>query len=137
MFPKDATGERSSTAVGKAVFADSLKGVSDADAAAVEKERNWRFGYAKHVVKNVNVSLGSKEVAVKVATQGLAAAMDRMEFVRDGKTSSFAEAMKNIKGSFHTGIIKGGKAKPTKHTLEVPYKGTVLTGDALAAQLKK
>ena len=34
----------------------SLVGVDPEAAAAVFQERNWRFGYVKHVVKNVEVS---------------------------------------------------------------------------------
>jgi hypothetical protein len=176
-----ATGERSTTTLGKNIFAASLAGVDDAAAAAVQKERNWRFGcvrgglcmgvggatcagvalvcpavtlpppsvrlhvhpspfpsrYAKHVVKNVEVCLQSPQAAVRVSEQGLEAALQSFEFVRDGKSTSLATAMSSISASFHTGHLKGSKPKPTTHSLEVPYKKDVLKGQALLDQLKK
>ena len=83
------------------------------------------------------VCMKTPAAAVRVSKQGLAAAMATFAFVRDGKNSSLTEAMAALKGSFHTGFIRGSKPKPAKQQVEVPYKGAVLTGDALLAQLKK
>jgi hypothetical protein len=44
--------------------------------------------------------------------------------------------MANVPGTFETGVVKGGKAKPAQGAeLEVPYKGRVLKGQALLDQL--
>jgi len=40
--------------------------------------------------------------------------------------TTLAEAMKTIKGSFETGVIKGTKQKADKYDYVVPYKGKVL-----------
>jgi hypothetical protein len=132
-----STGERSTTVIGKRIFAASLKGVDEAKAVAAEAERNWRFGYAKHVIKNVEVCMRSPETAVRVSRQGLDAAMSSFEFVRNGQSTSLKEAMAKITGSFHTGVVRGTKPRATKQVLEVPYKGKVLTGGDLEAQLNK
>ena len=93
--------------------------------------------YASHVVKNVETCLQSPAVAVQVAQQGLDAALESFEFVREGKSSSLAAAMSSITASFQTGFLKGSKPKPAAHSLEVPYKDGTLKGQALLDQLKK
>ena len=54
-FPLDSKGGRSTSEVGKKVFAAALAGAGtpegDKASAACAKERNWRFGYDKHIVK--------------------------------------------------------------------------------------
>lgn len=72
---------------------DSIAGVDDASAIKVQKERNWRFGYMKHVLRNVELCAVSKENALTIAQQGLDAAMKAFQFVRGEETLTFQEAM--------------------------------------------
>lgn len=50
VFPLDDQGRRSTTATGKAVWADAVREVDPALAAAVDDERSWRTGYVARVV---------------------------------------------------------------------------------------
>ena len=52
------------------------------DAAA--RCRNWRFGYAKHAMRNVRLACRSPENATAIAKAGLAKAQSLFEFVRKG-----------------------------------------------------
>jgi len=148
----DKKGTRSTTKTNKAIWTASVAGVDEKTAIKCGKERNWRFGYSKHVIKNVEVSVASTANALKIARQGLAKAYDLFEFMRDGKTMSFKKAMSKgvITTSFDTHIIKGNKSLSTK--LEVPYGGgkyqgkpyylgkhdnTVISGVTLKEQLAK
>jgi len=99
--------------------------------------RNWRFGYTKHVVRNVEISAQSPETCLKVARAGLEYLHSNMEFIRDGKTYKFSEAMKKFTGSFETAVVKGTKPKPTSFEYEIPYKGKNLKGKEALAQLDK
>jgi hypothetical protein len=83
------------------------------------------------------LSFGSPAKALSAAEAGLKAAHELFEFIdATGKSSSLAAAMVNVPGTFETGVIKGGKAKPAHGAeLEVPYKGRVLKGQALLDQL--
>ena len=137
VFPESGDGDRSTTVAGKAIFAASIKAASPSDAEAVLREKNWRFGYAKHVVKNVELSLASPDASVAIATAGLDAAMGSFDFIRGGSSLKLKDAMANIKGGFHTGFVKGKKAKPAQFKLAVPYKGKELSEDELVAQLNK
>jgi len=96
----------------------------------------YRFGYNKFFCRMVELQCESKSAALKVAEAGLAYCHENFEFVQqDGTSSSFAKAMKaKNKEKFGTGKISGTKEQTTTR-LEVPYKGSVLYGDKLIAQV--
>eukprot|EP01104_Vermistella_antarctica_P005936 TRINITY_DN16682_c0_g1_i1.p1 TRINITY_DN16682_c0_g1~~TRINITY_DN16682_c0_g1_i1.p1 ORF type:complete len:760 (+),score=228.59 TRINITY_DN16682_c0_g1_i1:73-2280(+) len=137
VFPKSKGEERSTTAAGKAAFAAATEVVDKKAGDAIRKERNWRFGYDKHVVNNVRLAAVSKEDCLKIANAGLEHLHNSFEFVRDGKTTSLQEAMETNKGTFHTGFIQGDKKKPRGLRFEIPYKEKTLTGDDIVEQCQK
>lgn len=137
LFPLAADGERSTTAAGKMIFAASVKGVDAPATAAVEAERNWRFGYGKHVVRNVELCLTSPAAALTVSNQGLDAALDSFEFIRAGSATSLRTAMATYKGTFDTGFVRGSAPRPASQKLEVPYKGDSLTEATLLEKLNR
>jgi hypothetical protein len=47
-------------------MAMSILATDPSAAVACLKERNWRFGYTKHFVQNVAISLKTPEAALKV-----------------------------------------------------------------------
>jgi hypothetical protein len=61
------------------------------------QEKNWRFGYAKHVVENVRLCCKSAASCTKVAQAGLDYCYDNFEFVRGDKTYTLRNAMTEIK----------------------------------------
>eukprot|EP01102_Stenamoeba_stenopodia_P013163 TRINITY_DN422_c0_g1_i2.p1 TRINITY_DN422_c0_g1~~TRINITY_DN422_c0_g1_i2.p1 ORF type:complete len:736 (-),score=167.61 TRINITY_DN422_c0_g1_i2:147-2354(-) len=137
VFPPGKRGDRSTTEAGKEAFGASLDEIDKKLADTIRRERDWRFGYNKHVVNSVRSSLSSPENSLKSARAGLKYLHENFQFIRDGKTTSFAEAMKNIEGTFHTGIVKGTAPVKQSHEYVVPYKGQQLKGDALIKQLDK
>ena len=73
VFPLDpASGRRSTTATGRAVVADALRGVDPLGAASAERETNWRQGYLPHFRRLVEAG-----VAVPGAAQTIAAGRHR------------------------------------------------------------
>lgn len=101
---------------GKRVFAAAL-GASDKSLGdAVDKERSWRYGYVKHIVKHVQKSAASREEALKVclytcvyiyvcictplmhgilqiANAGLDYLHNNFEFIRNGESMTMQQAM--------------------------------------------
>eukprot|EP00049_Salpingoeca_infusionum_P014445 m.270182 g.270182 ORF g.270182 m.270182 type:complete len:776 (-) comp15677_c0_seq1:4347-6674(-) len=146
-FPEDPKGVRSSTGVNQGAFAASLLNVDREAAFDVCREKNWRFGYQKHVVKNVAISCKDTNTCLQIARDGLGYLYNRMEFIRDGKTVLLQEAMENpIADRFYTMTIKGDKnGSPRSEyvvpicTAPYPRKGKMidLVGDQLADQLQK
>jgi hypothetical protein len=63
-FPKDKSGQRSTTEINQNTFAAAVEAVSAEAAEAVRKQRGWRFAYAKHLVKQVELCAVSPENAL-------------------------------------------------------------------------
>ena len=148
-FPLDeATNTRSTTIVNQGALVASLRGIEDAAADAAQKERNWRFGYAKHVVKNVELSCKSNANCLAIARQGLDYLHRNFVFVQPGdvgaKSMSVTEAMDKFadkKVFADTFTIVGNKKRDPKHDFTVPYQKFLandvnnLKADALLKQL--
>eukprot|EP00550_Attheya_septentrionalis_P012864 CAMPEP_0198301456 /NCGR_PEP_ID=MMETSP1449-20131203/51650_1 /TAXON_ID=420275 /ORGANISM="Attheya septentrionalis, Strain CCMP2084" /LENGTH=752 /DNA_ID=CAMNT_0044003539 /DNA_START=26 /DNA_END=2284 /DNA_ORIENTATION=+ len=135
---KNGVESRSSTPVAKAILAAAVGATNPDKAQKILKERNWRFGYVKHLSGMVEEQCKSPKAALAVANAGLNKAYETFEFVSpDGSTVNFAEAMKaKNTEQFLTGYIKGTGAAPKK-ALQIPYKGKTLSGQALKDQVQK
>lgn len=132
LFPAGPDGRRSTASTGRAVWADAVRGVDDAVAARVGDAKDWRKDYVPAVVAHTAAATRTAEGCVRVARQGLASLADRMVFERAGRSSTVAEALGD-------GVpceslsIKGEGDRRTE--LALPYRGDVLTGDALRRQV--
>jgi hypothetical protein len=124
---RDAAGNelRSTSITGQAVLADAMAPFDTNAAREVLVERNWRFRYTRHFMRMVEVSAESPECALGIARSGLKSLYNRFEFVRDGRPHTLAAALDGhtFPGSFGTGFITGGKPKPSRFELGVPYNG--------------
>lgn len=137
-FPADADGKRTTTAVNQGAFIAAVRQWNPQafQDVSAEPAKKWRFGYAKHVVKQVQAAACSEQAALGIAEDGLAFIHSKMEFIRDGKAEPLKDAMsKYVQGSFESTTITGSQPKGTAG-LEVPYRGTTLRGDALRAQVE-
>ena len=141
VWPLDKKGQRSSTEVNNAIVAAALGAIDPAKAqACLQSKSSWRFGYVKHLRALVEAQCASPEAALKSAQAGLDKAYELFEFVApDGSAVSLQQAMtvKNTE-KFHTGVVVGkNKAESQKDTLQVPYKGEMLSGQKLKDQVQK
>ncbi len=136
VFGADRQGQRSTSATGRAIFADALRTVAPAAATAAEREPNWRRHYLRHARRLVEEAVRSPAAAHAIALGGLRATHRRFEFVRDGNTLTLSIAMQQPGTALATATVRGqGKAGPAP--LVVPYHGELLTGDALRRQLDR
>lgn len=121
---KEATQERESTPTNKLIWSEAIGAVDKEAKAKVDREKNWRFGYAKHVVKSVKLSLASEAAALAMAKAGLAAAHKTFRFRRGADETSLAEAMTRYTGGYETFEIEGKDyGKGIAPELQVPYGG--------------
>ncbi|NED99938.1 hypothetical protein [Phytoactinopolyspora halotolerans] len=164
VFPRSSDGVRSTSALGRAVVADALRGVDAVGARAAEGETNWRRGYLLHFRRLVEAGLTSASAAQQIAADGLASLHDRMRFVPpddatgDGprdETSAGADAGAGVGADRGAGdeaeislaealnqqtdvpfetAVVTGAGTPERE-LVLPYRGDRLSGDALARQL--
>lgn len=154
-FPIDeATGNRSTTIVNQgAVVASLAAAAGEAGKEASQRaaaEKNWRYGYAKHFVKNVELSCASSEQCIRMAEAGLKYIHDNFAFAQKDdmigtKALTVLEAMDKFRdaGGLEDGFLIKGEGKRKNKEYVVPYQkflqpasSTVeLTGGALVAQL--
>jgi len=138
VFPIDKeSGEVSTTNTGRAAFAAALGAVDPKLAQDCLAVKNWRFGYGKQVVAHVESIAGNSKKAVAAAEAGLKFCYDNFRFVRNGETLTLAQAMEKYT---KPGFVEGkfvGKKPFTQGEIRVPYKGSVLSGDALKEKLKQ
>jgi hypothetical protein len=139
VFPVIGSG-RSTSALGRAVVADALRGVDPVGARAAEGETSWRTEYRVHFRRLVEAGLLSAPAAVTIARNGLAELHERMRFSTvdsaggEAGEIGVAEAVAlPVKDAFRTVTVAGGG--PAERELVLPYHGDRLRGDALHRQL--
>jgi hypothetical protein len=134
VIPRGSDGKRSSIAFGRAVFADALRAVDAAGASAIEAERDWHARYPAHVARLVAAGAASPAAALAVARAGLASLRARLRFSA-GSAESALDAVLAPRGhDWRVARLAGrGDARPAP--LEVPYRGALLRGEAIARQL--
>jgi hypothetical protein len=134
-FAVGADGRRSTRDAGRAIFAAALRAVDGAGAERVERVANWRTGYLGPARWLVEAAAADAAAAVRIAAAGLAAAHSRLRFARDGAVVAL-EALPPARERLATRVVRGsGKAGPVP--IAVPYRGQVLSGDALRRQLDR
>ena len=136
LIPADASGRRSSSALGRAVVADALREVDPVGAAGAERESNWRSGYPEHFRRVLEAGLQSHQAAVRIASDGLDSLQRRMQYrPRDGSEQPLDTIDWDQDGpSLSTEEVRGDGEAETQFSL--PLGGDRLTGDALARQLE-
>lgn len=144
-WPVDAKGVRSSSLTGQTALAVSMVDADPNAAAACLRERNWRFGYGKHFVRNVELSCRDEATCLAIARKGLDHLHSTFEFVRGDRTLSLADAMREYTGSFADTVTITGKGVRMEEYV-VPYRTAPyprvsplvdLKGEKLKEQLNK
>ncbi|HWH28813.1 MAG TPA: hypothetical protein VNU26_07600 [Mycobacteriales bacterium] len=133
VFPAGADGRRSTTATGRDVWADAVRGTDPALAERIAGERDWRKRYVEHVVDVTAAATRTTTGPVDVARAGLAALEERMVFERDGETRPVSEVVKAGGAALGTTTVVGENDHPGE--LVLPYRGERLRGDALLRQV--
>ncbi|GAB49936.1 hypothetical protein [Mobilicoccus pelagius] len=132
-------GKRSTSALGRAVVADALRGVDPAGAAVAENESDWRKGYPAHFRRLVEVGLGSADVARRIAADGLDSFASRMRWQDpEAPEAALADRLSSPAGEetpLTTETVVGIGTPETE--LSVPYRGGRLVGDDLRRQVDR
>jgi hypothetical protein len=135
-FPEGGDGRRSTTATGRAIFADSVRQVDPQLAARIEHTRDWRSGYLRPLHDIVLSAALIPENAVTISRHGLASAHRRFTFTRKGEASLLCDAMRQYRQPrFGSVTVRG--AAPLETELSLPYGGRRLFGDQLKAQIDR
>ena len=134
-FPAAADGQRSTSALGRAVVAGALSRVDPPGALAATRESNWRSGYLTHFRRLVEAGLTSRQAAVSVARDGLASLHQRMRVTSPDGTESGLDSLISAAARQDLATVTVAGAGEPERTLSVPYRGERLSGDALRRRL--
>ncbi len=131
----EVEGRRSSQAVGTRVFAAAARPL-DADLASeISSGRDWRKRYLRPLRRLVEAGIRSSDGASRGAEDALAELHRSLELAREGHARPLAEAVVDAEPSFETASIRGRESGPP--SLEIPYRGDLLSGDRLRRQLDR
>lgn len=139
---------RSSTGTARKVLAAALEPLDARQAAQVRAEPQWRLNYPAYFRRLVQGALSQPGQAVPSARQGLDAAMNELRWSHDGQdeplsavvtrlTEAHAPQAPKAPPTFETRTLTGRQGAPeAAHPLAIPYKGRMLSGQALADQAR-
>jgi hypothetical protein len=138
VFPvSGGDGSRSTSALGRAVVADALRGIDPIGARAAEQETSWRNHYIDHFRRQIEAGLGQGAAARRSAADGLASLHDRMRVgTADRGEIGLRELFAvepNPAAELATATFTGRGKIEREFTL--PYQGRRLAGDDLRRQL--
>lgn len=134
VVPADATGHRSSSALGRAVVADALRRVDPLGALDAEREAAWRGGYPRHLRRVLEAGLTSRQAALTIATAGLRALHERLRVQDADGTERPLAALTVGSGPAPDTVELAGSGAPDPK-LSIPYRGERLRGAGLEARL--
>jgi hypothetical protein len=131
----DASGARSTSALGRSVVADALRSVDPVGSQAAQSETNWRTGYAVHFRRLVEAGLGSGDGARMIAAEGLASLHERLRWgARGGDEGPLTSVRSAPAGrDLATSVVRG--TAPAEESLSLPFRGGRLRGDDLQRQV--
>jgi hypothetical protein len=133
----DSGGTRSTSALGRSVVADALRGADPIGARAAESETNWRRNYLVHFRRLVEAGLLSRDAALAVATDGLASLHERMRFATAEGEGTLADAFGATRTHEPFGTVTVTGSGERQRELVLPYRGERLSGEALQRQLDR
>lgn len=127
-------GRRSSTATGRSVLSDAAGAVDEGLAAQIGEHRDWRRGYLP-ALRSLTAAAGrSEQAALAIADTGLASITRRMVFASSQGEQPLQDAVNGpVAHRLATTTLCG--SSPREATLRIPYRGNLLSGDALRRQL--
>ncbi len=133
-FPLGGDDRRSTSATGRAIFADSIRAVDPAIAARIEHTRDWRKGYIAPLRDIVLAAAQSTENALSISRHGLASVDQRFAFRRSGHEGPLRDSFKEFSQPGLASVVVRGRSARDED-LSVPYRGKRLFGDDLRRQV--
>lgn len=134
-FPRGGDNKRSTTATGRAIFADSVRSLDASLAARIEHTKDWRKGYIEPMREIVIAAAQTPQAAISISTAGLESAHRRFTFVRDGNDFSLTHIMNEPREEIASVTITGKAAR--EEELSIPYRGRRIFGADLRRQIDR
>jgi len=137
VFPVSGEGQRSTSALGRAVMADALRGVDPIGARAAEQETDWRRRYIDHFRRQIEAGLSDGAAARLSAEDGLASLHDRM---RVGTADRGEIGLRDLfavdpNPAAELATVTFTGTGEVERAFTLPYQGRRLAGNELRDQL--
>ncbi|GIV88138.1 MAG: hypothetical protein KatS3mg055_0656 [Chloroflexus sp.] len=134
-FVAGPDGKRSSTQSNRAIIRAALSRIDPQTVMALNQEPNWRRNYPRYFRALTAAAITDPTQALTIATDGIAAAWQQVEWVRDGMAMPLIEAMRHPRpATIFTATLRG-RGSDTIAPFAIPYRGQWLHGAALHAQI--
>jgi len=130
-------GKRSSTWLGKQVFAGCVRDIDPNLAASIESTSNWRDGYLEPCRETVARAAQSEANATHVATTGLRILHEQFVFGADGEERNLAAAVADPEAPGFAEFVVQGRRSIDAPSLVLPYRGARLGESGIRAQLSR
>ncbi len=133
----EVDGNRSTSALGRAVVGDALRAADPVGCAAVARETNWRRGYLTHFRRLVEAGATDPVAATTIARDGLTSLQSRMQASTDGEVIPLADLLRAARPArtMRSQTITGTAEPETETELTIPHDGRRLRGQELRDQL--
>lgn len=135
-FPLGGDQRRSTSATGRAVFADSVRSVDPSLADRIEHTKDWRNGYLEPVRDIVAAAAFSPQDALAISRDGLASTHRRFRFRRGGHETSLSEALEQYRAPGFGSVTVHGTGSPERE-FSLPYRGKRLFGADVRRQVDR
>ncbi|WP_431969050.1 hypothetical protein [Nocardia sp. bgisy134] len=126
-------GSRSTSATGRAVLADAVRGVAPELAKTMASASNWRRDYVHHFASATELTARSGSAALRIARDGLTALRTRMRLATPREDLPLDTDVLSSAMPVDTTTVLGRGDTVTR--LRVPYRGRLLGGTDLLDQL--
>ena len=133
-FPAGGDDHRSTSATGRAIFADSVRTVNPELSARIEHTADWHGGYIGPLREIVMSAARTPDAAVSISADGLTSAHRRFTFIRNGEQLPLSDAMKRLSRATYASVTVHG-TQPRETEMSLPYKGKRLFGSSLRTQI--
>jgi hypothetical protein len=136
-FPRGGDGKRSTTATGRAIFADSVREVDPPLSDRIEHTKDWRKGYITPMREIVVSASRTPQAAIAISRAGLESTHRRFTFTRNGEDLPLGQVMNNppASGAIESVTVRGRASR--EEEFSIPYQGRRIFGSDLRRQIDK
>lgn len=134
-FPRGGDGKRSTTATGRAIFADSVREVDPQLSDRIEQTKDWRKGYITPMREIVVSAASTPQAAIAISRAGLKSTDRRFTFTRNGEDFTLSQEMEtpSENGAIESVTVRGRASR--EEEFSIPFQGRRIFGADLRRQI--
>jgi len=134
-FPQGGDHKRSTTATGRAIFADSVRAIDPALTLRIEHTKDWRKGYIEPLREIVIAASQTPNAAIEISNAGLESAHRRFVFAQPDGDISLVSGLNQTTQPIESVSVTGRASR--EETLSIPYHGQRISGSDLRRQIDR